>query len=127
MFCNLHYSMYVCQPDCYFKNRVILSQHESVFNITTNSNSFCPSYASYLAKYAPLSRTVHGNRAREAINYLACNFTKCVPIGHSIKCNRLAGREVYRHWSKMVTWYNSHCADFRIVNLHYKAAGHHDI
>ena len=45
---------------CYFKNRVILTQNYSLFKITIINNSFYPSYASYPAKYAPLSKTVHG-------------------------------------------------------------------
>ena len=44
---------------CYFKKRVILIQNYSVLKITTMNNSYCPSYASYLAKSATFTRTVH--------------------------------------------------------------------
>ena len=45
-----------------FKNRIILSQNYSVFNITTINNSLCPPHASYLTKSAPLSRIAHGKQ-----------------------------------------------------------------
>ena len=47
---------------CYVKDRVVLTQNYSVFKITTINNSFCPSYASYLAKSALLSRRVNGKQ-----------------------------------------------------------------
>ena len=41
---------------CYFKKRVIVLSFKK---ITTVNNSWCPSYASYPAKSAPFTRTVH--------------------------------------------------------------------
>ena len=44
---------------CYVKNRVVLTPSYSVFKTAIISIIFCPSYSSYLAKAAPLSKTVH--------------------------------------------------------------------
>ena len=43
-------------------NAALMTENYSVFKITTIDNSFCPSYASYLAKSVPLSRTVNGKQ-----------------------------------------------------------------